>query len=110
MESFDGALDPDGEPVRQEPPDVRARPASQMLEHHEFMDCMERAIAELPENQRAAILLCREGEISCEETKSSVVLFLLSSDIPSQGTLAHEALPRDRSMGVTMTSRMCEVE
>ena len=67
MESFDGGLDPDGEPVRLEPPDVRARPASQMLEHHEFLDCMERAIAELPENQRAAILLCREGEISYEE-------------------------------------------
>ena len=35
--------------------------------HGELEDKVERALADLPENQRTAILLCRQEELSYEE-------------------------------------------
>ena len=43
-----------------------ASPPDQML-HGELEQKIEEAIAELPENQREALLLCREDELSYEE-------------------------------------------
>lgn len=66
-DSLDETMDVEGPAQRLDPPDHRARPANQELAHQEFLQCLEEAIDQLPENQRIAVLLCREGDISYEE-------------------------------------------
>jgi len=66
-DSLDETMDGEGPAQRLDPPDHRARPANQELAHQEFLQCLEQAIDQLPENQRIAVLLCREGDISYEE-------------------------------------------
>ncbi len=66
-DSLDETTDGEGPTQRLDPPDHRARPANQELAHQEFLQCLEEAIDQLPENQRIAVLLCREGDISYEE-------------------------------------------
>ena len=66
-DSLDETTDGEGPTQRLDPPDHRARPANQELAHQEFLECLEQAIDQLPENQRIAVLLCREGDISYEE-------------------------------------------
>jgi len=66
-DSLDETTDGEGPAQRLDPPDHRARPANQELAHQEFLQCLEQAIDQLPENQRIAVLLCREGDISYEE-------------------------------------------
>jgi len=66
-DSLDETMDGEGPAQRLDPPDHRARPANQELAHQEFLECLEQAIDQLPENQRIAVLLCREGDISYEE-------------------------------------------
>jgi RNA polymerase sigma-70 factor (ECF subfamily) len=66
-DSLDETMDGEGPAQRLDPPDHRARPANQELAHQEFLQCLEEAIDQLPENQRIAVLLCREGDISYEE-------------------------------------------
>ncbi len=66
-DSLDETTDDEGPTQRLDPPDHRARPANQELAHQEFLECLEQAIDQLPENQRIAVLLCREGDISYEE-------------------------------------------
>lgn len=66
-DSLDETMDGEGPAQHLDPPDHRARPANQELAHQEFLQCLEEAIDQLPENQRIAVLLCREGDISYEE-------------------------------------------
>ena len=47
--------------------DKRVFPPAEKLLHGELAKKIEEALAELPENQRAAILLCRQDELSYEE-------------------------------------------
>lgn len=56
----------DGEPLHQ-PPDAQAVSPPDALLHGELERKIEEALASLPENQRTAILLCRQDELSYEE-------------------------------------------
>lgn len=66
-ESLDApGVEPDDPPLRQIEDKAAALPAETAL-HGELAAKIEAALAELPENQRAAILLCRQDELSYEE-------------------------------------------
>lgn len=56
----------DDQPVRQ-PEDTRVFSAPDMVLQGELVEKIESALAELPEKQRTAILLCREEDVSYEE-------------------------------------------
>jgi len=56
----------DGEPLHQ-PPDAQTVSPPDALLHDELERKIEEALAALPENQRTAILLCRQEELSYEE-------------------------------------------
>jgi len=56
----------DDQPSRQFEDKKIFLPADKLL-HGELANKIEEALAELPENQRAAILLCRQDELSYEE-------------------------------------------
>ena len=47
--------------------DKKAVPPPESLLHGELAGKIEQALAELPENQRTAILLCRQDELSYED-------------------------------------------
>jgi RNA polymerase sigma-70 factor (ECF subfamily) len=47
--------------------DVKSEAAPERLLHRELEQKIEQAMAELPENQRMAIALCRQEELSYEE-------------------------------------------
>ena len=47
--------------------DKKAVPPPEILLHGELAGKIEQALAELPENQRTAILLCRQDELSYED-------------------------------------------
>ncbi|MBM3847571.1 MAG: sigma-70 family RNA polymerase sigma factor [Verrucomicrobia bacterium] len=53
-------------------PDPRAEEGSVTTSRSELFDLVEQAIRELPENQRTALLLCREEEMSYEEIASVI--------------------------------------
>jgi RNA polymerase sigma-70 factor, ECF subfamily len=52
---------------RQQYEDIRSVAAPDRLLQTELTQKVEEAIAELPENQRVALLLCRQDELSYEE-------------------------------------------
>lgn len=54
------------QPLRQLPDTKSFSPPDSLL-HGELEEKIEQALADLPENQRAAILLCRQNELSYEE-------------------------------------------
>jgi RNA polymerase sigma-70 factor, ECF subfamily len=56
----------EGEPLHQ-PPDAQTVSPPDALLHAELERKIEEALAALPENQRTAILLCRQEELSYEE-------------------------------------------
>lgn len=56
----------EGEPLHQ-PPDAQTASPPDALLHGELERKIEEALAALPENQRTAILLCRQDELSYEE-------------------------------------------
>lgn len=56
----------EGEPLHQ-PPDAQTTSPPDALLHGELERKIEEALAALPENQRTAVLLCRQGELSYEE-------------------------------------------
>jgi RNA polymerase sigma-70 factor (ECF subfamily) len=56
----------EGEPLHQ-PPDMQTAMPPEALLHGELERKIEEALADLPENQRTAILLCRQEELSYEE-------------------------------------------
>ena len=56
----------EGEPLHQ-PPDAQTASPPDALLHIELERKIEEALAALPENQRTAILLCRQEELSYEE-------------------------------------------
>jgi RNA polymerase sigma-70 factor (ECF subfamily) len=62
----DTGSDPDGQPVRQVQ-DAKARSAPEAVLQSELETKIEEAIADLPENQRTALLLCRQEDVSYEE-------------------------------------------
>src|SRR5204863_10000680 len=56
----------EGQPLHQFE-DVKTFSPPETLLHGELAEKIEQALFELPENQRAAILLCRQDELSYEE-------------------------------------------
>ncbi len=67
MESIDAAADPEGEAIPREYRDNRGRDAVEETFQRELLERIDIGISDLPENQRAAILLCKEGDISYDE-------------------------------------------
>ncbi|HXP58876.1 MAG TPA: sigma-70 family RNA polymerase sigma factor [Dongiaceae bacterium] len=66
-ESMDATRpDQDDQPLQQFEDKKTVSPPERLL-HGELEEKIERALAELPENQRTAILLCRQDELSYEE-------------------------------------------
>ena len=66
-DSLDAASDPEGDQVPKEYGDVKSKNAREETMRRELLDRIDLGIADLPENQRAAILLCKEGDISYDE-------------------------------------------
>ena len=66
-ESIEGThADNEDQPQRQYEDKSQMAPPEKLL-HGELAQKIEEALAELPENQRSAILLCRQDELSYEE-------------------------------------------
>lgn len=78
---------PDDEthPVRQVP-DRSTPGASDALERTELYSKVEEALADLPEKQRTALILCREGELSYEE-----IAEVLGTSLQATKSLIHRA-------------------
>lgn len=68
-DSLDGTPDSDDLPVRQHE-DRSATQAPDTLLQGELEEKLARALADLPENQRTAILLCQQEELTYEEISS----------------------------------------
>jgi RNA polymerase sigma-70 factor (ECF subfamily) len=66
-ESLDGAAEPDDEAAPRQFEDIRNVSAPDQLLRDELTKKVEEALAGLPENQRTAILLFKEKELSYEE-------------------------------------------
>jgi RNA polymerase sigma-70 factor (ECF subfamily) len=62
----DNHSEPEDHPQRQYE-DKKIMPATENTLHRELAQKIDAALAELPENQRSAILLCRQDELSYEE-------------------------------------------
>ncbi len=66
-ESLDASHSEHDEETPHQFPDKQAVAAPERLLQGELMEKVEQALAELPENQRTAILLCRQEDMSYEE-------------------------------------------
>ena len=75
--------DSDDAPARQFE-DVKAQPPTQSLLQGELEQKIEQALAELPEIQRTAILLCRRDELSYEE-----IAVILDCSLSATKSLIH---------------------
>ena len=75
--------DPDGVPARQYE-DLRATPPPEALLQEELIHQIQRALSELPENQRTAILLFREQDMSYEE-----IAAVLGTSLSATKSLIH---------------------
>ncbi len=73
----------EGSSVRQFEDAAMASPTEEVL-HHELEEKIQKALAELPENQRTAILLCRQGDISYEE-----IAQVLGTSVSATKSLIH---------------------
>ncbi len=67
MDSIDAAAEPEGDAIPREYKDARRRDAGEETMQRELLERIDAGIADLPDNQRAAILLCKEGDISYDE-------------------------------------------
>ncbi len=66
-ESLDASHSEHDEEMPHQHPDKQAVPAPDRLLQGELAEKIDQALAELPENQRTAILLCRREDLSYEE-------------------------------------------
>lgn len=79
------AAEMDDHPLRQVEDKGVASPPEQLL-RGELEEKVERALAELPENQRTALLLCRQEELSYEE-----IAEVLGCSLSATKSLIHRA-------------------
>jgi RNA polymerase sigma-70 factor, ECF subfamily len=77
--------DADDQPLYQVE-DKRVAPATEALLRGELVEKVEAALAILPENQRTALLLCREEELSYEE-----IAAVLGCSLSATKSLIHRA-------------------
>lgn len=85
-ESLDQTRDADDEQPVFQVADKRISPAPQDLLRSELEHKVEEAIQALPENQRTALLLCREEELSYEE-----IAAVLECSLSATKSLIHRA-------------------
>jgi RNA polymerase sigma-70 factor (ECF subfamily) len=76
----------DGEEGHRQLPDLSQRTADVELEGVELVSKVDEALADLPEKQRVALALCREGELSYEE-----IAEVLGTTVSATKSLIHRA-------------------
>ncbi|MFO1458016.1 MAG: sigma-70 family RNA polymerase sigma factor [Verrucomicrobiota bacterium] len=77
--------DDESHPARQAA-DRSVTGADMAMENSELHDKVSEALADLPEKQRTALMLCREGELSYEE-----IAAILETSVPATKSLIHRA-------------------
>lgn len=85
-ESLDAKLEPQGETAPGQFPDAGQVPADEETQRHELVTKVDEALADLPEKQRVALALCREGDLSYEE-----IAGVLGTTVPATKSLIHRA-------------------
>lgn len=86
LDGFPGAAgEPDAEEARPIP-DPGQPPADDLAQRSELVAKIDEALAALPEKQRVALALCREGERSYEE-----IADILGTTVPATKSLIHRA-------------------
>jgi RNA polymerase sigma-70 factor (ECF subfamily) len=85
-ESLDARLEPEGESVPGQFPDAGQVPADEESQRRELVTKVDEALADLPEKQRVALALCREGDLSYEE-----IAVVLGTTVPATKSLIHRA-------------------
>jgi len=85
-DSLDEALEDDPSAPRRQVRDTGVTAADQALEREELNDKVQDALDALPEKQRTALLLCREGELSYEE-----IAAVLGITVPATKSLIFRA-------------------
>jgi len=86
LDGFPGAAgEPDADEARPIP-DPGQPPADDLAQRSELVAKIDEALAALPEKQRVALALCREGERSYEE-----IADILGTTVPATKSLIHRA-------------------
>jgi len=87
-DSLDAQLGPDdeGQGHHAQFPDAAQPGADDLAQRSELVLKVDEALAELPEKQRVALALCREGELSYEE-----IAVVLETTVPATKSLIHRA-------------------
>ena len=73
-------------PSERQFPDIRQVPADIASQHGELTAKVDEALADLPEKQRTALSLCRDGELSYEE-----IADVLGTSLQATKSLIHRA-------------------
>lgn len=81
-----GDMAEEGEEGHRQLPDPTQRTADAALEEAELVSKVDEALADLPEKQRIALALCREGELSYEE-----IALVLGTTVSATKSLIHRA-------------------
>lgn len=84
--SLDETRSEDESPLSHSIPDPSALSADQSAQRSELFEKVEEAVADLPEKQRTALILCREGELSYEEIGG-----ILGTSLQATKSLIHRA-------------------
>lgn len=84
-ESLEASEDDEDHPARQVP-DRRITAADEAAQHGELRSKVDEALRALPEKQRVAMTLCREGELSYEE-----IAGVLSLSVQATKSIIHRA-------------------
>lgn len=85
-ESLDASTEPQEEAPARQYCDPKAQPAPDQILQKELVAKVEEAVADLPENQRTAILLYQEQELSYEEISA-----ILGCSLSATKSLIHRA-------------------
>lgn len=85
-ESLEARHDLEGEGPSHQFADINQPGADAVSQKAELVQKVDEAIADLPEKQRVALALCREGELSYEE-----IAVVLGTTVPATKSLIHRA-------------------
>jgi len=83
-DSLEAGLEPDEDLPSRQYPDPGQPPADDLSQRRELVAKVDEALSDLPEKQRIALALCREGELSYEEIAS-----VLGITVPATKSLIH---------------------
>jgi RNA polymerase sigma-70 factor (ECF subfamily) len=83
-DSLDAAQNPDDDHAPKHFEDVKSFSPTESVLHGELEDKIQEALSELPENQRTAILLCRQDELSYED-----IAKVLNTSLSATKSLIH---------------------